>query len=235
MKWIVGVLVLVNTGLFLWATGHKPSTTEFIRPTVNGETMMLLSEMLPAQPTVVITPATGVRLAEGGAQEQQPAAAVQIPSICLRVGPFYDESQAQQTADRLNAMSLVVSTRRVKAREVRAYRVFLGPFETRSEIDQQRKDLNSKGITDHYVKRESGQQDIISLGLFTQKTGASSLIDQLKEKKVLSKSKPEDRVLAPTTWLELKDTEANLEAQADLAAIKSWGDNRTRLSEYPCS
>jgi cell division protein FtsN len=243
MKWIVGVLVLVNAGLFLWATGHKPSTTEFIRPTVNGETMMLLREMLPAQPTVVITPVEDTRKPEGDklesgerpAEEQQQAALEQTPAICLRIGPFYDDKLAEKTGNRLKAMSLVVSSRTVKAREIRAYRVFLGPFESPSEIDKQRKELTDKGISDHYIKRETGQEDIISLGLFIQKTGAKSLVDQLKKKKVSARTKPEDRVMDSTTWLELKDTDADRNVQTELAAIKTWGDARARLSEYPCS
>jgi len=241
MKWIVGVLVLVNAGLFLWATGQRPSSTEFIRPTVNGETMMLLSEMLPAQPTAVVTPVMDKQEPEVNQQprgeqqvEQQPVLADQPPSLCLRIGPFYDKKLAEKTENRLQSMSLLVSSRTVKAREIRAYRVFLGPFETRSEIDRLRKELISKGIKDHYVKRESGQKDIISLGLFIQKSGAKSLVDQLKRNNVPARSKPEDRVMDPTIWLELKDTAANQKVQPELAAINTWGDARTRLSEYPC-
>ena len=120
--------MLVNAGLFLWATGHKPSTTEFIRPTVNGETMMLLSEMLSAQPTVVITPVKDVREPEGDklesgerpAEEQQQAALEQAPAICLRIGPFYDKNLAAESESRLQAMSLLVSSRTVKAREIQS-------------------------------------------------------------------------------------------------------------------
>ena len=235
--------MLVNAGLFLWATGHKPSTTEFIRPTVNGETMMLLSEMMPAQPTVVITPVKDTREPEGDKlengerpeKEQQRVEVEQAPAICLRIGPFYDNKLAEKTGDRLKAMSLAVSSRTVKAREIRAYRVFLGPFESSAEVDKQRQALTDKGVSDHYVKRETGQEDVISLGLFIQKTGAKSLVNQLEKKNVSARTKPEDRLMDPTTWLELKDTDANRKVQTELAAIKTWGDARARLSEYPCS
>lgn len=205
--------------------------------------MMLLSEILPAQPTVVITPVKETRKPEGDeprseqrqADEQHSAKADQVPAICLRIGPFYDKNLAAESESRLQAMSLLVSSRTVKAREIRAYRVYMGPFDTQPEIDKQRKELNAKGVSDHYVKRESGQKDIISLGLFIQKSGAKSLVRQLKKKNVSARTKPEDRVMEPTTWLELKDTTADRNIQPRLAAIKTWGDARARLSEYPCS
>ena len=77
MKWIVGVLVLCNAAMFLWATGHRPESTEFIRPPIAGETMMLLSELTPVQ---YFPPQ------QTDGEEPAPA-----PPLCLRIGPFHDE------------------------------------------------------------------------------------------------------------------------------------------------
>lgn len=253
MKWLVGLLLILNAGLFLWATGHKPKTTDFIRPPVNGETMMLISEMKPVKVTGSRTggansqqaPAETINGAGQSANEErrepadQPAeqevVEVTRPPLCLRVGPFFDEKLAGETADRLRTLTLAVDMRTVKSREIRAYRVYVGPFENSAESKAQQKILVESGVKDHYVKREEGKKDIISLGLFTQNTGAAALTEQLKEKGVVASTRTEDRKLDPTYWLELTDSEANRAAHAELAAAKTWGDERTKLSEFPCS
>lgn len=243
MKWVVGILLVLNAGLFLWAYGKRPATTDYIRPTVNGETMMLISEMQPAKSTVEITPVKSTTAPDGDSaisgeertEEVQQPVVERVSPFCLRVGPFYEENQAERTKERLMSMSLVVNSREVQARAIRAYRVYVGPFDTRKELDAQRSELNSKGIRDHYVKRDPGKEDIISLGLFTQKTGANSLIDQLQEKGVIALSETEDRLLDPTYWLELTDSKANRKMHPELSVVKSWGDSRTKLTEYPCS
>ena len=247
MKWIVGALLLLNAGLFMWAYGKRPATTDYIRPTVNGETMMLIKEMQPARATVVIskpkpkpTPVPGEsseseKVGDVAVVETPPAAVEQVPPFCLRIGPFYDEKIAKSVEDRLKSMKLAVNTREVNAREIRAYRVYLGPFDTREDVEARRRELIEKGIRDHYIKRDPGKKDVISLGLFTQKTGAESLVGQLEKKGVTAISATEDRLLDPTLWLELTNSAANRKNHSTLAATESWGDSRTKLTEYTCS
>ena len=223
MKWIVGVLLLCNAVMFLWATGHRPASTEFIRPPVAGETMMLLSELTPVQPSPEVADQTG---------GQQPAPP---PPMCLRIGPFNNELLAEQTASRLRTLALKVESRTVNQREIRAYRVYLGPFDTQSAIDAQRQLLDNSGVKDHYVKRASGEKDIISLGLFSQGTGAEALINELGTKNIVAQTRHEDRMLEPTFWLELQDPEANEKNRAELTAVRNWGEESTKLSEYPCT
>jgi hypothetical protein len=243
MKWIVGVLILVNVGMFMWAYGKRPATTDYIRPTVNGETMMLIKEMQPTGSTVVITPVKPkperqdepISPGDDLTEEVQPVVVEQVPPFCLRVGPFYDENLAERTEERLKSMLLAVRVRTVQAREIRAYRVFLGPFDSRDEINALQNELTEKGVKEHYIKRDPGKKDVISLGLFTQKTGAESLLDQLQKKGVSAKTVTEDRLLDPTYWLEMTDSAANRKTHPELAATRGWGDNRTKLIEFPCS
>ena len=219
MKWVFGVLLLCNVGLFLWTYGQRPDSTEFIRPPVHGETMMLLSEMAAIKSAVVTD-----------SSDAQPTQ----ESLCLRIGPFFDEQLASKTGERLTTLSVPFDTRSVKERKIRAHRVYLGPFATQTEIDTQRKFLTDNGVKDHYVKRQEGEQEIISLGLFTQSNGAEAMVQELKVKDIEAQIRSEDRVLRPTFWLELRDSKANESAQSELAAQK-WGDDRAKLSEFPCS
>ena len=219
MKWVFGILLLCNVGLYLWTYGQRPDSSEFIRPLVNGETMMLLSEMAPAKSESTVE-ATGDPPVER--------------AYCLRVGPFYDINLASESGDKLARLSLPFEARSVRAREIRAYRVFLGPFTASAAVQTQRALLNKSGVTDHYVKRQPGEQDIISLGLFTQSTGADALMSELKGKNVSAQIRTEDRMLEATYWLELRDPRANQKTQSELTGME-WGDERTKLSEFPCS
>lgn len=153
--------------------------------------------------------------------------------LCLRIGPFFDQKLASETGERLKAWSLPFDTRSVKARKIRAHRVYIGPFTSPSEVDTQRKLLTESGVKDHYVKRQAGEQEIVSLGLFTQSDGAEAMMEELKAKNIQAQTRPEDRTLKPTYWLELRDSKANQSAQTQLVSEK-WGDERAKLSEFPC-
>lgn len=215
--------MICNAAVFLWATGHRPASTKFIRPPVAGETMMLLSELRPVQSTPTVAEQTG------GEEPSPPQ------PMCLRIGPFENEKLAKETASRLRTLSLQVESRAVKERKIRTYRVYLGPFDSQSAIDAQRQLLNNNGVQDHYVKRQPGERDIISLGLFSQGTGAEALVGELGAMNITAHTRHEDRTLEPTFWLELQDPEANKKSRAELAAVRNWGDGRTKLSEFPCS
>ena len=84
MKWVFGVLLLCNVGLFLWTYGQRPDSTEFIRPPVSGETMMLLTEIAAMKSMTSVD--------SSGEQEMQ-------EPLCLRIGPFFDQKLATKTGE----------------------------------------------------------------------------------------------------------------------------------------
>lgn len=219
MKWVFGILLLCNVGLYLWTYGQRTDGTESTRPPENGETMKLLSEVTPAANETKAEPS-----------DDQPIE----QSFCLRIGPFFDINLASESGEKLASLALPFKARSVKARAIRAYRVYLGPFTSSGAAQEQRTLLNENGITDHYVKRQSGEQDIISLGLFIQSDGADALMEQLEAKDIKPHVRTEDRTLEPTYWLELRDSNANRNSESRLDAME-WGDERTKLSEFPCA
>lgn len=212
MKWLVGVLLLLNVALFLWATGHQPTSgpdsTSFRQP-VNPAGMRLLSEVARPEP--------GTGLQTG----------------CYRVGPFYDQNAVALAGQKLDILRVPFRQRTVKERELRAYRVFVGPYSTESAIETQRNLLRAGGITDHYIKRESEGTSLISLGLFSQKSGADAFVRELEGKRINAQLRTEDRVLGPTFWLELDDRDANRAATGGLEQT-GWGDPRANLRPLPC-
>ena len=213
MKWVVAALLALNLGLFLWATGHRANVADPVgRPPINPATMQLLSEQ-DARTRSTSGDATAAR--------------------CFRVGPFYDANTLALAGQKLGLLRVPYQQRTVKEREIRAHRVYLGPFRTQSAVEAQRNLLRTAGISEHYVKREPGDVSVISLGLFSQADSAQSLIRDLKEKNVSAKAREESRILGPTYWLELKDPPANARAGAGLNGAR-WGDPRAELRPFPC-
>ena len=213
MKWLVGVLLLLNVALFLWATGHQADSVDGgpeFRQSVNPSGMRLISEIEP--------PAAPDAGSQAG---------------CYRVGPFYNQNAVALATQKLDILKLTFRQRTVKERELRAYRVYLGPYSTESAIETQRNLLRAGGISDHYVKRESEGTSLISLGLFSQKSGADAFARELEKKRINTRLRTEDRVLGPTFWLELDDREGNRAARSELEQA-SWGDPRAKLRPLPC-
>jgi len=213
MKWLAGFLLVVNAALFLWATGHdsgRPASASAY-PVVSAESMRLLSEVK-----------SGDESAPGG----QPR--------CVRIGPFVSSAVVALAAQKLEAMSLSYTRRTVKSREIRAFRVFLGPFQSASAIDTQRRLLDAAGVEDYYVKRsEQGGGGIISLGLFSQRDGAEVMRRKLSRKDIEAKLRTEQRILQPNFWLEINDSAVAREIPPELAGAR-WGEKEARARRYQC-
>ncbi len=209
MKWFLALLVLLNVGMYLWATGHKSTSSSSVRAMVNADGMRLLSEL--------------------SAERDNRSA-----SSCYRIGPFYDERGSVKAVGALNELSVPHTALTIKQREVRAYRVYLGPFNTSEQIEQQRNLLRNNGIYEHYVKSEPSSQDVISLGLFSQQARAEEFMHDLLERDVRAQTRPEDRTLGPTYWLELQDVAPNQGVLAVLRETK-WAGDRARLRVFPCN
>lgn len=209
MRWFFALLVLANVGMYLWATGHTTSDSASVRASVNADGMRLLNELPAARNSSSV-------------------------SSCYRIGPFSDKDGSVKAAETLNELSVPYTALTIKKREVRAYRVYLGPFNTSEQIERQRNILRSSGINEHYVKSERAAQDLISLGLFSQQARANEFLRQLIEKDVRAKTRPENRILGPTYWLELHDIGSNQKVLGILRETQ-WTGDHARLRIFPCT
>lgn len=212
VKWVVGFLLVLNAGLFLWATGFESEGSDpaAAYPVVSAEGMRLLSEVKAGNESS----------ADSGRR-------------CLRIGPFEDSAVASLVAQKLDAMALEYSRLTVKSREIRAFRVFLGPFESPSAIQAQRQLLDAEGIEDYYVKQDDPGAGIISLGLFSQREGAEALQRRLARDNIQSRLRAEDRVLEPNFWLEIDDPAVAGDVPPELHEAK-WGEKEAKIRRYDC-
>jgi len=212
MKWLAAFLLLLNAGLFLWATGHDPGgpASASAYPTVSAESMRLLNEVRE-----------GNEASNDGAGE------------CARIGPFLSSAVASLAAQKLDSMSLSYTRRTVKSREIRAFRVYLGPFRDPSALETQRRLLEDGGVADYYVKRDDDGSTIISLGLFSQRDGAEVMRRKLSRQGVEAELRTEDRVLKPNYWLEINDAALARRMPEALTGAR-WGEKEARIRRYEC-
>lgn len=212
MKWLAALLLLLNAALFLWATGHDPSRAPGASPypVVNPEAMRLLSEVR-----------------QDSAEDDEDA------GRCARIGPFVDSAVMSVAAQKLDALSLPYSRRTVKAREIRAYRVYLGPFQSQSAVQAQSRLLDEAGVDDYYVKNEEDGGRIISLGLFSQRDGARVLRQRMLRRDIRAKLRTEDRVLESNFWLEIDSPTAAGDIPEELSEAR-WGEKGARVRRYDC-
>lgn len=211
MKWVFGVLVLVNAGVALWAVAHKDVLSDRpfpVRVAINPDAMRLVVEP---------TPSTTAGASVGP---------------CFRIGPFLDYAQLTLATQKLDALSVRHSEISVDARQIRAYRVYLGPFSALTDAQGAEQRLGATGISDHYLKQEDPGA-IVSLGLFSQKLSAETLARQLSDQGFTAQVRSEDRTLGPTYWLELPDQAANDRVGSALRDTP-WGDQRSQLREIRC-
>lgn len=211
MKWVFGLLLVLNVALVLWATGqerHRWSDVPASSPAVNPANMRLLTEKV---------------------QISRDAAS----TTCMHIGPFEAEINAAKAARQLDAKQIAYLSRTIKERKVRAYRVYLGPFDSPSAADTARRQLRSRDVAQYYLFEEAGGDAAISLGLYSQQTTAERYIKELATKEIIAKWRPEDRKLRVSYWLELNDPRSVDALQDELRAV-DWIDPIAQLRPTPC-
>ena len=225
MRWLVAFLVLGNVGMYLWVTGlhEEASVNKYLsKPAVNISSMRLLNEPMISNPNSAETN-SGQNLKVG-----------KTGSICLRIGPFALQNSMLAASRRLEQLNLEYRSKSVKARKIRAYRVYLGPYQNAAALVSARERLNTLGVKDHYVVRDSDVESAISLGLFSQNKTADNFLRSLKSKNIVAQTRPEMRTLDGSYWLEIRGIGRRGQARDAIQGLQ-WNDSRTKIKEFQCS
>lgn len=225
VKTLVAILILANVGIYLWATGVEPPEPALAPPPpVNLGAMRLVQEAAPPTRPVETTAAATPGTAGTPAVAARP---------CLRLGPFLHAAEAEALAKELGKMKLPYRQNAQNERQIRRWRVYLGPYPDANALESRRAELKKLGITDQYTKRESENREILSLGLFSQSAIADRYVQELRNKGVHPLIRPEDFPLGNVIWLDLTDPEANARTGEALRALR-FPDARTAMREAPC-
>jgi hypothetical protein len=118
---------------------------------------------------------------------------------------------------------------RSESRELRAVRVYVGPFESITAAQPAIENLKQREL-DHFVYLKDGGQARISLGYFTQEELAVKFVDYLVSQKIEAKSQPEYRTLGPYDWMDVRISSG---ARGVLLS-RDWGSEVINIDEQPC-
>jgi len=214
MRWVAAILLVLNVGLYLWLTGPgkkvaDPGAVEL--PSVNPQSMRLLTDA----DRVADLPASGVA------------------SICVRIGPFVELGAAAHARKLLDEFRLSYRTDAVKARDVRAFRVYVGPYRSSDLAETMRERLRDSD-TEHYMVTETDGSRTFSLGLFSREVTAERYVRSVAVKGIEANFRQEYRELAASEWLEIRDLAVDSDARRRLE-VADWKDARVQLRRIPCN
>ena len=197
MKWLALLLLAANVAVY-WSGVSAPGADTRSARDINREAMHLVDEILAE------------------ARERRADAAV----ICYRIGPFTRNTELQLSIARIQRARIKAHrTVRDERREMRALRVYLGPFTSRAEAAPLMEWLRARGV-DHYLSQtergENGRRQDeqrgnlrVSLGYFTQDALAQQFVAHLLAQGADAKIGVEYRAIGPAQWLEAVAADGN--------------------------
>jgi hypothetical protein len=149
---------------------------------------------------------------------------------CYRVGPFKDRSSWGDARQWAIDQELEFTPVRSESRELRAVRVYIGPFAAISAAQQDVNMLDEKEL-DYFVYLRDNGEARISLGYFTQEELAAKFVDYLSSQNIDAKSQPEYRTLGPYDWMDLR-----LKSTSRWELLeRDWQDEDVKVSERSCT
>ena len=210
MKWVFLVLVVANVGLYLWVNSHQTYNAVSV---VGGETDINVEVMELVH-------------------ERQARRINEEVFECMRIGPF-STADTFSRASRLLINEGFGFTRNVfSARELRNFRVYLGPFTTQAAKETAERRLKQQGL-DYYVYEDKKGELLSVEGLFSEGEAAGAYVAELKGVGLDAKARSEVRILGPWRWLEVAD--AVTEERRDTLRGIEWGDAKAQAAGVPCS
>ena len=207
MRWIILLLLFINTGYFAWGT-YQQSLLSYARPVISelevqqGKRLVLWSEsgknlprseLLP-DPVVIEKSVAAVKANEE--KEQQ----------CLFVGPFASAKQADQVQQRLFSLGIASRERSDTQNLTYDYWVHIPPLSGREAAIRLLRELQGQEI-DSFVITQGELANGISLGLFSKEAPANKVSSRLLQAGYETRIKKLARQ-PQTFWLELTEKHA---------------------------
>lgn len=207
MRWIILLLLFMNTGYFAWGT-YQQSLQSYAQPAISesevqqGKRLVLWSESgknlprseLIPDPVVVEKPVAVVETVEEKIRQ------------CLVVGPFASAKQADQIQQRLFSLGVPSRERADNENLSYDYWVHIPPLSGREAAIRLLRELQGQEI-DSFVITQGELANGISLGLFSKEASANKVTSRLLQAGYETRTKKLARQ-PQTFWLELTEEHA---------------------------
>ncbi|MGH8370285.1 MAG: SPOR domain-containing protein [Gammaproteobacteria bacterium] len=239
MRILFLILLLANiVGFFLLGSSDNAVQSQYVpEPMPAAKSLQLLSELTPQQRAALTqTDNVAAQTPTAAPASTAPAAgsvsAPVVASVCASYGPFPGEDAAKTGEDRLHKAGAEVSQRLVPGKVKLGYWVYLPSFRSRKEAEAAEKLLQKRGVKDIYVVADEANRNAISLGVFSQRSGA--IERQKKIRKLGYHPLMSDRFRdAPNYWLDAQGAAIQLPA-ASVFSDLAEGDADIKRSDNAC-
>lgn len=166
MRWIFMLLVVLNAFYYVWHQQQVPMQAKEVAPLSlyqdSRRDIQLLSESRPQE-----------RRATAPADEPPEQA------VCLFLGTFDEQAQAEQVEQRLLSLDIRSQMQVVESAGAVDYWVYLPPLASRQASLRQLRELQARKI-DSYIISQGDLANGISLGIFPRHDSADSVITRLR-------------------------------------------------------
>ncbi len=216
MKWLVGVLLLINIGLAVYFnTDLFRKNQSLIKPDISPNKVSLLdSQALAAMPkkTVLVTPPIEPSV--------DVTAAIPPPTQtnCYEWGIF-SKNNLIAAKNELIRLALSSTEKKQTSQEAQRFWVFIPPLKSAQVAQTKAEELKALGIQDIFIVQEPQWRNAISFGVFQDEKLATNLLNELKSKGVSSATKKLRNQGKEHVSFLLKDVSAS--AAEELANLKS--------------
>ena len=134
----------------------------------------------------------------------------QATEICFRVGPFNDEQSVQKASAWMIDNAISAETITGNSREIKAIRVFAGPFLQRQPLQRYTAELKIKQLQfkemnrelEYYVYGDSETGYFVSFGYFHQQELASKYLEDLQAVDIQAELETKYEIVGPLYWLQ---------------------------------
>ena len=224
------LLILANFGILAWHRWYElpeEATQAVPAAAVGGKPLELASELSPAEKKALAASDAAAQTASPPATTAPAPAAATGALACAAYGPFPSDDAVQQGETRLKPLGLEVSEHIVPGKSKLGYWVYLPPFGSKHEADLAAGLLKRRGVGDIYVVTDEANRNAISLGVFSQKSGAEDRQKAMKKLgyRALMAERFRDE---PRYWLDVKGLSGALPS-ADV--LKDLGDDSAPIGK----
>ncbi len=158
--------------------------------------------------------------------------------ICFRVGPFTDKQSVQKASAWMSENDITAEMITGNSREIKAVRVFAGPFLQQEPLQRYIAELKIKQIQfkeknrelEYYVYGDSETGYFVSFGYFHQQELASKYLEDLKAIDIQAELEPNYETVGPFYWLQT--TVSN--DFVNQFQSRQWPDEKIETAQINC-
>ena len=241
MKWIFGVLILVNAVFFAvmqWGSALTSDNTPPAQAALNADKIKIVSNIAVSSPMPASTVAVALAVSS---VVNAPSSAVVPPFAsapasaqlsCMEWGEF-SGADLQRAEKTLAELKLADKAKQHTVEAISGYWVYIPPMQNQAQIKMKVEQLKKFNVEDYFVMKEAGVwKNSISLGLFKTKESAKNYLAKLQEQGVKSaKIGPRTTKLKFTVFVLSQLDSGNASKLASLR--KDFPDSE--LKQVPCN